>query len=1058
MPSWLRWDGVQLIMHKTARHLAGSGNRVLFCEPPYAISTIRLHPQHAERIRGDLRRWREGVRRVAPDLYVWTPPPVLLQMGIHAANDALNHRLLRFALGRAVRRLGMRRPIVWSYHPFYLPDEDFLSPRAVIFDCNDRIAAFEPRQEKRRLLDPMEAACLRRADRVFVTARTLEEDLRAIRPDIAYLPSGVDAAVVDAIATGELDAPADLAAIPAPRLGYVGAIDSRIDYELLSALVEADSAWQLVLIGPELEAAPEEAKSHPRIHFLGGREPGELAAYLAGFDLGLIPFRSAQFVRYMFPTKTYEYLAAGIPSVSTLIPALEELRPLVRVAADRADFVEQARQALAECGAEGEELRARRVAEARACVWEERYRRADGELAALLAAGGRPPSGPADRIELEAAALGRAGKRVAPGADRWGRPDPDRITILFLPCNLRIGGAERQLVDLAKGLDRARFRPLVCCFREVGPFYDELLQAAIPARFLNMRPHYDLRGLRAIWTVARILRRERVDIIQTYEFNTKLIGWLAARLARTPLIVSAEHATGEVGDTATKNRMLALLQRLCHRFIYVADAQRRFYETERGLHPHRSQVIYNGIDPERFDPGRADALPREEWGIPPRAPLVGITAVLRPEKAHELLLDAAPGILERVPAAHFLIVGDGPERARLEARSAELGLEGRVHFTGFRTDVERIVPLFDVAVLCSDPVVETFPLSLLEAMCCAKAVVATAVSGVPEIVEEGITGHLVPVRDAAALGERIASLLADPERARGYGAAGRARVLEHFTTAAMVERYDELYRGDLERRRPARAADPHHPDRVDVLGIGVDPVPLPELIDSALAFARGRARRIILYANVHVLDRGFFDPDLRGIINAADLVYVDGSGVRLAAALLGRWLPRRMTGADWIHDLCARAASEGTRLYFLAGRQGVTERAAGILREQHPGLQVVGTHHGYLSGDSAANQAALADIERARPDIVIVGMGTPVQERWIRDHRMRIAAPLVWGVGALFDFVTGEVRRGPRWLLDHHLEWAARLCVEPRRLWRRYLVGNPLFLARVLRQRLARPE
>lgn len=381
-----------------------------------------------------------------------------------------------------------------------------------------------------------------------------------------------------------------------------------------------------------------------------------------------------------------------------------------------------------------------------------------------------------------------------------------------------------------------------------------------------------------------------------------------------------------------------------------------------------------------------------------------------------------------------------------------MGLDSKIHFTGFRTDVERIVPLFDVAVLCSDPVVETFPLSLLEAMCLGKAVVATDVSGVSEIVEEGVTGHLVGVRDVEALAERVADLLAEPERARKYGAEGRARVLERFTTEAMVDNYAQFYREEL--GRPSETPPPHHDERVDVLGIGVDPFPLPELLDRVRTLVgEGEPRRVVLYANVHVLDQAYGDAELRGIINRADLVYVDGAGVRLAAALLGRWLPRRMTGADWIHDLCARAASEGTRLYFAAGRPGVAERAKSILEGDHPGLRVVGTYHGYLSDDPAANESALDDIERAQPEIVLVGMGTPVQERWIRDNLDRIDAAVVWGVGALFDFVTGDVRRGPRWMLDHHMEWAARLFVEPGRLWRRYLVGNPLFLARVLRQR-----
>jgi N-acetylglucosaminyldiphosphoundecaprenol N-acetyl-beta-D-mannosaminyltransferase len=694
--------------------------------------------------------------------------------------------------------------------------------------------------------------------------------------------------------------------------------------------------------------------------------------------------------------------------------------------------------------------------------WEDRAALAAHEVARFATGGGRRADGPADAIELSAAgdpsaASGARAQDTAVSADAWGRPDSSRTTILFLPCNMRIGGAERQLADLAKGLDRTRYRPLVTCFRETGPFFDELVDAGIPARFLDMRPYYDLRGVKAALLIASILRRERVDILQTYEFNTKLIGWVAGFLARTPVVVSSEHATGEMGDTPAKNRLLCVAQVLCDRFIYVADAQRRFYEEQRGLAAHRSHVIYNGIDPERFNPETVEPLPCAEFDVPEDAQIVGITAVLRPEKAHEVLLRATAAIADRFPSLHLLLLGDGPERPHLSDLAERLGISERVHFTGYRTDVARVVSLFDVTVLCSDPVVETFPLSLLEAMCLGKPVVATAVSGVPEIVVEGETGYLVASRDHLALAERIAALLSDPERRARFGAAGRRRILENFTTSIMCRNYDDFYHTLAANARPPEAL-PHayvaqHPERVDVLGIGVDPYPLNEVLDRVVAFARGGAKRLILYSNVHVTDMGYHDADLRRIINSADLVYVDGSGIRVGATLLGRWLPPRMTGADWIYDLCNRCITEDLSLYFLAGEPGIAERAKLLLETRHPGLRVVGTHHGYLANDSQANAAAMADITRTKPDIVIVGMGTPIQERWIDANYARIEAPVVWAAGAVFDFVTGAVRRGPRWMLDHHLEWAARLVAEPGRLWRRYVIGNPLFLIRVLGQR-----
>jgi N-acetylglucosaminyldiphosphoundecaprenol N-acetyl-beta-D-mannosaminyltransferase len=237
--------------------------------------------------------------------------------------------------------------------------------------------------------------------------------------------------------------------------------------------------------------------------------------------------------------------------------------------------------------------------------------------------------------------------------------------------------------------------------------------------------------------------------------------------------------------------------------------------------------------------------------------------------------------------------------------------------------------------------------------------------------------------------------------------------------------------------------------RVDLLGVGVDGVPRADLLDVVAALLR-RGRATVAYANVHVVNVAHGDAPLRAFLAAADLVYCDGGGVVLGARLLGEHLPDRMTGADWIWDLAARAEREGWRLYWMGGEPGVTSAAAARLQERHPAL-VVGTDHGFHP-DAAA---VVARMNAFAPDIVLVGMGTPLQERWVAAHRGAIAAPVVWVTGATADFVSGKVSRGPAWLHDRQ-EWLARLLVDPRRLWRRYLLGNTVFLGRVARARLRR--
>lgn len=243
-------------------------------------------------------------------------------------------------------------------------------------------------------------------------------------------------------------------------------------------------------------------------------------------------------------------------------------------------------------------------------------------------------------------------------------------------------------------------------------------------------------------------------------------------------------------------------------------------------------------------------------------------------------------------------------------------------------------------------------------------------------------------------------------------------------------------------------------DPVNILGVHVHRLGMTDLIQAVVQRAKSGARSTVLYANVHVLNTAYGDEGLQRILNQADLVYCDGAGVRLGARLLGFHLPPRMTGADWIEPLCAACAAEGITLYLLGSRPGVAGRAAELLQRRHPALRIAGTQHGYLA-DPGECTAAITSINAAHAHILLVGMGTPIQERWIAAHRDELEVPVVWGVGALFDFVAGIQPRGPRWMLDSGLEWLYRLCSDPRRLWQRYLVGNPLFILRILRQKLS---
>jgi len=214
----------------------------------------------------------------------------------------------------------------------------------------------------------------------------------------------------------------------------------------------------------------------------------------------------------------------------------------------------------------------------------------------------------------------------------------------------------------------------------------------------------------------------------------------------------------------------------------------------------------------------------------------------------------------------------------------------------------------------------------------------------------------------------------------------------------------------------------------------------------------GQPARRVMYVNAHVLNQSREQPALRAALKAADLVYCDGYGVRLAAKALDVEIPHRMTGADWVWGLATLCAAAGQAVYLLGSEPGVAQQAAERLGCSHPQLRVAGTHHGYFALGSAHDERVVEDINERRPDIVLVGMGSPKQELWVQRNAHRLDADVVWTVGALFDYVSGRVPRAPGWLADNGLEWIFRLAIEPNRMWRRYLLGNPVFVSRVMAQ------
>jgi len=397
----------------------------------------------------------------------------------------------------------------------------------------------------------------------------------------------------------------------------------------------------------------------------------------------------------------------------------------------------------------------------------------DGGTACLTTSGDAP-------IASSAAFDFSAIDSAASSGTRFGRP----LRVLFIQTDLRIGGAEMLTANIIRRLDRERFAPELCCLKEPGALGD-VLAGEIPVHHGLLRGKFDLR----VWPrLVALLRRRRIDAVVTVGAGDKMFwGRLAARRVGVPVILSALHSTGWPDGVGRLNR---LLTPITDAFIAVAPSHGRYLIESERFPATKVAVIPNGVDTERFAPVPDVASVRRELGIGPTDPVVGIVAALRPEKNHELFLDMAQRVARQLPAARFLIIGDGPCRQALEQHAATLGIGTNGMFLGSRHDVPRLLAAMDVFALTSH--IEANPVSILEAMSVGRPIVATNVGSIHEAVSEGKTGFLVPAGDADQLAERVLRLLHDPLLSQSMGAAARRAVVDRWSLDAMVHGYERL--------------------------------------------------------------------------------------------------------------------------------------------------------------------------------------------------------------------------------------------------------------------------
>ncbi|UCF32955.1 MAG: glycosyltransferase [Phycisphaerales bacterium] len=373
---------------------------------------------------------------------------------------------------------------------------------------------------------------------------------------------------------------------------------------------------------------------------------------------------------------------------------------------------------------------------------------------------------------------------------------------MLLISSLEHGGAERQVVELVRNLDRKRFDPVVCSLSDVNPLADHLPDPARELVVVKKRSKYDFSTVRR---VAAVMKERRISIVHAFLFDAEMVARVAARRAGVPLVIASERNTDYCWPWIHKVCQLLTRSRF-DVMIANSEAGKRFNMRTLGLLEGRIRVVHNGVDTERFRPVDTTSI-REELGIGMDDHVVGMVAMFKRQKNHGVFFRAAKDILCRFPNTWFLLAGEplrdnlqgaGDYHCEMRRLVEELGVSQRCLFVGNREDMPEVYSLCDATVLPS--LREGTPNVLLESMACAVPVVASDVADNHYIVKDGETGFVVPPGDVAAIVDRVCAILEDPQRREELGRAGRAWVSREFSTTALARKTETVYLEGLQAK------------------------------------------------------------------------------------------------------------------------------------------------------------------------------------------------------------------------------------------------------------------
>ncbi len=376
-----------------------------------------------------------------------------------------------------------------------------------------------------------------------------------------------------------------------------------------------------------------------------------------------------------------------------------------------------------------------------------------------------------------------------------------RCNLLYVFDNMEFGGGERVFAQIINRLSGKKYKIMVACL-PTGAFIEKIKGSGVQIKSVDMRNRFNP-GV--ILRLAGLMKRERVDIVHSQGARADFFARIAAKLAGVPFIVSTVPMPVEGFDVNPIRKFIYMIfnrfsERFVDRFMVVSDALEKMMIEEHRIEPQRVVKIYNGIEKDEYcisddEIVRGRSNFRIKADIGEDVAVVGVIGRLVWQKGFEYFIEAIPGVLKEFKEAKFLLIGEGELEDKLKVKSKKIKLKDKVIFTGFRNDIKDIMASVDVFVMPS--LREGLPVVLLEAMAMKKPIVAANIEGIMEVLENGVSGLLVPPRDTKALTEAIVHMLDHKDKALQMGLTARRVVVERFGVDTMVQKVEEVYEGLL---------------------------------------------------------------------------------------------------------------------------------------------------------------------------------------------------------------------------------------------------------------------